>query len=1477
MTSLWSLAAMLVVMLFGAAAEASHFRYATINWNVPDPVMAPRTVRFVIQHAWRLDTFQDTLTFNFGDGATATQTFVGQVGMTPPRIVMASAGVTGGVIGTGVDAGGAGYVVFEMIVSRTYAGTATEFTAFFSSCCRISGLQNGAGDANYRIETRVSLAGGNTGGPVTATLPVLPLQNGGVRTFGFPATDPDGDVVTCRFATGTETGLPGGAMPFVPFVPAGGARPMILGVMGGRCELSWNLAMAVVGQRYVLHFMLESTRGGVVSRTPTDLVIEIVARPPPTCVISGTMPASASATVPAFVGTPITRTITGTQAMVMAGDNLNLTLSATGLPMGATLTPAMGTQLSPFSTVFNWTPSAADQGRTVVVQVLYRNTNNGSGACSLSVQVPICTNTGMACAVGVGACRRMGTLVQCMPGGPLACNVAAGTPVMETCNNVDDNCDGMTDEMNANCTGATPICNSTMMRCVGCTNDMQCMPGQACSAMGTCVDRDTDMDTIPDRLEFGPGGAGMPRDTDMDGIPDFRDPDDDNDNVLTRDELGAGGFMMPRNSDSTVPAGEGTADMLPDYLDPDDDGDGVPTRTERGTGAAPTNSDTDMLPDFLDRDDDGDTVPTAAELGGNPMMPRNTDAMLTGGDMLPDYLDVDDDADSILTSVEVGAGGFRMPTNTDAMLMGGDANPDFIDPDDDGDGVPTRTERTAGILTNHLNQDSDADTIPDNVELSARGGAGPFSGINTEMTGGIDALDTDSDGDGVLDSVEAGPMPRMPVDTDTDGTADFRDLDSDNDCRPDAMEMGAARIDARMPNVNADANCTMALPFCNTAVGACTADRDTDMDGIGDLAEFGPGGSGMPRDSDMDGIPDFRDPDDDGDGVLTRVELGPGGFMMPRNSDGTVPMGEGTADMIPDYLDPDDDGDGVPTLNETGADPTMPRDTDMDGTPDFRDRDDDGDSIATAAELGMGGFMMPRNSDSTVPMGEGTSDMNPDYLDADDDGDGVPTINERNMGMDRDTDMDMTPDHLDRDDDGDTLPTAAELGMGGFMMPRNTDAMVPMAEGTADMVPDYLDRDDDGDGIPTPVELRLEPMPAIDMDGVPAHLDTDSDGDGVFDRVEAGADPTMPANSDPMAAMGDLPDFLDLDSDNDCLPDSDMREAGAARTDPRMPSESANTNCMAPTSICSAMLGRCVSPEDMDGDGIPDADERRLGTNPMNPDSDMDGIPDGREVGPGPMFMGRDTDMDGMIDALDPDDDGDGIPTRDELGADAMMPRNTDGSVPMGMGTSDMIPDYLDADDDGDGIPTRTERMAEGMMDLDMDMTPAHRDLDSDGDGVADSVEAGAMPGMPADTDRDGNADFLDRDSDNDCLPDNDMREAGGARIDPAMPSAMASGNCMDPTPVCDTMRGVCVSTMPDGGMPDGGSQDASRDGGASDGGAMDGGAPFVGVLSGDGACGCRVPAAPSSDERGVVAMLGLGALGLVLGARRARGRRKAA
>jgi|GEM_PF-2016161 len=77
---------------------------------------------------------------------------------------------------------------------------------------------------------------------------------------------------------------------------------------------------------------------------------------------------------------------------------------------------------------------------------------------------------------------------------------------------------------------------------------------------------------------------------------------------------------------------------------------------------------------------------------------------------------------------------------------------------------------------------------------------------------------------------------------------------------------------------------------------------------------------------------------------------------------------------------------------------------------------------------------------------------------------------------------------------------------------------------------------------------------------------------------------------------------------------------------------------------------RCVqytADLDTDGDGLTDAQEAEIGTDPENPDSDGDGYTDFQEVGPDPASP-RDTDGDGTIDALDMDSDNDGVPDSED-------------------------------------------------------------------------------------------------------------------------------------------------------------------------------------------------------------------------------------
>lgn len=118
-----------------------------------------------------------------------------------------------------------------------------------------------------------------------------------------------------------------------------------------------------------------------------------------------------------------------------------------------------------------------------------------------------------------------------------------------------------------------------------------------------------------------------------------------------------------------------------------------------------------------------------------------------------------------------------------------------------------------------------------------------------------------------------------------------------------------------------------------------------------------------------------------------------------------------------------------------------------------------------------------------------------------------------------------------------------------------------------------------------------------------------------------------------------------------------------------------------------------------------------------------------------------DSDGDGLPDALDPDDDNDGIPDVDELG----------GVDVSGDSDGDLIPDWADSsspgfvDANGDGTDDR--------YDFDGDGVPNHLDRDHDDDGIPDLWESGnrmldadgdGVPDDQTDTDLDGLIDAFD-------------------------------------------------------------------------------------------------------------------------------------
>lgn len=194
--------------------------------------------------------------------------------------------------------------------------------------------------------------------------------------------------------------------------------------------------------------------------------------------------------------------------------------------------------------------------------------------------------------------------------------------------------------------------------------------------------------------------------------------------------------------------------------------------------------------------------------------------------------------------------------------------------------------------------------------------------------------------------------------------------------------------------------------------------------------------------------------------------------------------------------------------------------------------------------------------------------------------------------------------------------------------------------------------DSDGDGISDVDEGRAEDR-NTDRDRLPDYRDLDSDDNGIPDAVEGRGD-----------FDGDgLEDYADLDDDDDYVQD-------------RM-----------------EIAGLPDAPPDTDGDGQP---------NFRDPDSDDDLILDGHE-------FGVDTDMDGLFDQEDLDTDGDGFTDTEEAGDDDLFSEPVDTD-------EDGIPDFRDVDSDGDGLSDAEERA----------LGTDARSSDSDGDGVSDRIEVAA-------------------------------------------------------------------------------------------------------------------------------------------------------
>lgn len=852
------------------------------------------------------------------------------------------------------------------------------------------------------------------------------------------------------------------------------------------------------------------------------------------------------------------------------------------------------------------------------------------------------------------------------------------------------------------------------------------------------LDIDADDDGIPDNIEgqttagyIPPSGTGLSMtDANTNGVDD---------NYETNGNIG----IIPVNTDASFPNSDNDAD----YIDDDSDGDGINDIAENGdvdNTMLGVDMDNDGLDDVFDDFDDSSIAGSTVNDGINPPDASNLGDedgdLITGGDVdyrdrlgfadqdndgTPDSLDLDNDNDGIPDIVE-GTDDFD-----------NDSIPNYLDLDSDNDGIPDVVEAGGmdddrdGIIDNFIDIDDDGlNDAQDNVDNGSGIGeittGTPLDVFNTDGNGNPDFLDIDADDDGIVDNIEAQTtgdyVPPLNADDDMDGIdnqydvdfvgtgiygiantdgdplPDYRDLDSDADLIPDLVE-----------GWDLDADGT-----AEVVPGNVDADRDGLDDNFdNDIADPDPTNGQVPTDfpdaqspggdqdwrqgfdNDGDGILDVNDIDDDNDGILDTVEG----------------SGDTDGDGVPDWFDLDSDNDGIPDIVEAGG-----ADADLDGDGEVDYPGFDSSTMTDADNNGL----EDRFDANPLPDEDSDNDGIENRLDLDSDNDGLPDVIEAG-GTDVDGDG-RIDNYADIDVDGfdNSVDTNDNSQLGAL----DGGTPYPYPNSDSDTIDNWLDIDSDNDGITDVTEAG-----GTDADG-DGRIDgfTDADMDGFADSVDSDDSTTptaldgtgTPLPNDDLDTDGN-PNYIDIDSDNDGLPDNIEAQPTVGYIQP--------TGTFALNGLDTAYATGLI-PEDTDGDLTPDY---------LDSDSDNDLIDDVTEGGRGTL-TNVDTDGDGLDDGFEGANTNDPTDVNDEIDDPSTLP---DVQLPGGdVDYREGIISTLDTD--GDGVLDEQE-IADGtdpnnpcdfvIASITEVQSGAYRLADCDGDGVTNETEIldGTNPEDPCD------------------------------------------------------------------------------------------------------------------------------------------------
>ncbi|WP_036153760.1 Ig-like domain-containing protein [Maribacter forsetii] len=685
-------------------------------------------------------------------------------------------------------------------------------------------------------------------------------------------------------------------------------------------------------------------------------------------------------------------------------------------------------------------------------------------------------------------------------------------------------------------------------------------------------------------------------DTDNDGVFDDCDLDDDNDGILDTDECN-----VPNYNDSfEIPD---LVNDTPDLTDkPDGDADGeIDLFINQTTieGWSVTNGGSfDVIYDLFNSSEGFQHIdlygsPTAANI-------QKTFTGFTPGSSVDFSLDfssaeaafeatvyVDYGAGRVLlttlqptsvASANVGSGaGSRVSTvvwDTYAVELTPTGSTIVIDIESSG----LLGTGTTGVLIDNVKlkeecEDSDNDTIPNNLDLDSDGDGIPDN-IEGQTTAGYTQPNTDDaatylTNNGVNSAYLGGITPEN---TDGTDTPDFLDLDSDNEGADDTTEAGLTLANADTDNDGLDDNTDATADYSDpngtiddpTTLPNTQNSATPEVDYREDLAA-NPCGT---VDSDNDGIFDGCDLDDDNDGILDEDEC--------PSVTGSVDSGNNTTNLTGFYKANGNNILGF-TINPEYASQVLS------STSGIQIRWDQGttDAITTidlildaptsgtlqSVILGNGAEGVTAgtqnaNKEITLTWSGGGSGILNDPLDevtGRDTGDVIFSgdIIEINNGTSyslRDTEWSVEVDMTSVTTFPTTVAFYADSSInGGTNYNREGFAFTPVIncpDTDEDGIPNSLDNDSDGDGCPDALEgdgsytyadldsnLRL--IAAVDGDGIPAGT---SQGIGTSEDDTLQADecsPCDPSHPSYVDSDGDtIGDFCDLDDDNDGIADT---------------------------------------------------------------------------------------------------------------------------------------------------------------------------------------------------------------------------------------------------------------------------------------------------------------------------------------------------